>query len=123
MTIVAKVLVSGLDLTRRNEETSSVGISFFLNTARTSLVILAVEVSTTIVLEDVALLTTSVSMDSLRCRKLGCGEGGQEECVLSVSLTGSSLTVTESADSLPQAVFMDTVGKHSSSISAKRKKC
>lgn len=37
--------------------------------------------------------------------------------MLSVSLTGSSLTVTDSADSLPQAAFIVTVGKHSSSIS------
>lgn len=54
--------------------------------------------------------------------KLDCGDEGQEEWVLSVSLIGSSFIVIASFVSLSQAAFKGMAGKHSSSISAKKKK-
>ena len=69
-------------------------------------------------------LTTGASTNSvstyvsLFAKLLDCGEGGHDECMLSVSLKGSSLTII-SVGSLVQAVFMEIAGKHSSSISTR----
>lgn len=54
---------------------------------------------------------------SLWCRKLDCGDDGQEDVGLSVSLKGSSFTVIVS-DNLPHAELIEIDGKHSSSMSA-----
>lgn len=63
-------------------------------------------------------LTISTSKGkSLALTYMDCGDEGQEECGLSVSLVGSSFIVTGSCCSLAHAVFIEMAGKHSSSMS------
>lgn len=54
---------------------------------------------------------------SLQCEYVGCGDAGQEDWGLSVSLRGSSLMTTPSSVNREQAVFIEMAGKHSSSMS------
>jgi hypothetical protein len=70
---------------------------------------------------DWAFFMSTSKCSSLVFIKLDCGDEGQEEWVLSVSLIGSSFIVIASFVSLSQAAFKGMAGKHSSSISAKKK--
>lgn len=63
-------------------------------------------------------LTISTSRGkSLALTYIDCGDEGQDECGLSVSLVGSSFIVIGSCCNLMQAVFIEMAGKHSSSMS------
>lgn len=67
---------------------------------------------------DWVLFMSTSKCSSLVFMKLEWGDEGQEECVLSVSLKGSSFIVIASFVSLSHAVFNGIAGKHSSSMSA-----